>query len=123
MEKDSEILLEKLRGRNAFRVPDGYFSDFTDKMMNLLPENEITMAPKISIFSRVRPWLCAAAAVIGVVLLFNVLKNNDDTTVNNNNSGAVISAAPESDEDVDFLEYIEEMYADAYAVSYIEDLM
>lgn len=45
----------------GFKIPENYFDDFSEKVMQKLPENK----PKvISIFAKRKTWLYAAAAVL-----------------------------------------------------------
>ena len=117
--------LEELNGRNPFRVPDGYFDNFTEKMMAKLPEREATVAKKISIYDRVRPWLYLAASFVALILLFQVMNKvgkNKETEVIKNGITAITKVPVTDDENSDFMEYIEEMYADKYAYTEFEDL-
>jgi hypothetical protein len=120
--------LNELKGRNPFRVPDGYFEGFTEDMMSLLPEKKIEEPKVISIYDRVKPWLYMAAAFVGIILLFNVLNKTAGTSPENKGTlaGTVLTASPsgsesEADENAEFLKYIEDMYVDKYALSYIDD--
>ncbi|HCC52236.1 MAG TPA: hypothetical protein DEQ30_09410 [Porphyromonadaceae bacterium] len=122
--------LDELKDRNPFRVPDGYFESFTENMMSRLPEKTVEEPNVISIYDRVKPWLYMAAAFAGLVLLFNVLNKTAGTSAENEDTRAVtiVTVSPsgvesEADENVEFLEYIEDMYVDKYALSYIDDFM
>lgn len=56
----------------GFKVPDNYFDDFSAKVMQQLPKEE----PKtISIFSRRKTWMYAAAAVLVFGLSIPVYNN------------------------------------------------
>jgi len=121
--------LDKLKERNPFRVPEGYFENFTENMMSRLPEKPVEAPKKISIYDRVKPWLYMAAAFAGLILLFNVLYKTSGTSVESKDTqpGTVVAVSypgvdPEADEDAEFLEYIEDMYVDTYALSYIDDM-
>jgi hypothetical protein len=116
--------LYKLKNRRPFRVPEGYFKGFTDQMMSRLPEKSVSQPKKISFYDRTKPWLYMAAAFAGLILLFNVLntttgvtKNKDTATVQKTSPAEAVTA----DDDAEFLEYIEDMYTDKYAMSYIYD--
>jgi len=131
--------LDELRDRNPFRVPEGYFESFTEDLMKRLPEKDgavvqseepLIEPKKVSLYDRVKPLLYMAAAFVGVMLFFNIFyKTNDDAT---NGKGGVfvknVSSTSsdillEADENAEFLEYIEDMYADKYAISYIDDFL
>jgi hypothetical protein len=120
--------LDELKDRNPFRVPDGYFESFTENMMGRLPEKPVEKGRVISVYDRVKPWLYMAAAFAGIILLFNVLNKVSDVLPENKDTQAgTILTTPlsgvesEADENTEFLEYIEDMYVDKYALSYIDD--
>ncbi|MDR0743342.1 MAG: hypothetical protein LBF05_03170 [Tannerella sp.] len=125
---DTNNKLDGLKERNPFRVPEGYFESFTENMMNRLPEKPIEEPKVIFIYDRVKPWLYMAAAFVGVILLFNVLNKTTGTSPKNKDmqAGTTVTvslsgAESEADENAEFLEYIENMYIDKYALSYIDD--
>ena len=72
MEHNDELYLKQTVGnRNPFRVPDGYFDQLTQQVMQQLPEREETVAKQLSISSQprarkvqMRPWLYAAACSV-----------------------------------------------------------
>ena len=74
MEHNNELDLKKMVGnRNPFRVPDGYFEQFTEQVMQQLPAREQSIAP-ISAHPRarkvqMRPWLYAAACTALALML------------------------------------------------------
>jgi hypothetical protein len=123
--------LDKLKGRNPFRVPDSYFENFTENMMSRLPDVSVKHPKTISIYDRVKPWLYMAAVFAGLIILFNVLNKTAGTSSENGSplEKTTVSALPsnpgssETEENNEFLEYIEDMYADKYALSYIYDFM
>ncbi|MDR0698936.1 MAG: hypothetical protein LBG28_06940 [Tannerella sp.] len=123
--------IDKLKGRsNPFRVPEGYFENFTGSMMSRLPNVSVKRAKEISIYNRVKPWLYMAAAFAGLIILFNVLNrtagtSSEDETLPEKTTLSALPSTPgsEAEENDEFLEYIEDMYADKYALSYIYDFM
>ena len=129
MKKENNKLNE-LMGRQPFRVPDGYFEGFTDDFMSRLPEKVVPKAKKVSFYDRAKPLLYMAAMFIGAIALFNLF--DDKESVSPDAKGGTLVAtiantssnnAAETEDDVDFLEYIEDMYADKYALSYMDDFM
>ena len=72
MEHNDELYLkQKVGNRNPFRVPDGYFDQLTQQVMQQLPEREETVAKQLSISSQprarkvqMRTWLYAAACSV-----------------------------------------------------------
>ena len=71
----------------GFTVPENYFENFSAKMMQQLPKNE----PKvISIFTKKKTWMYAAAAILLLALsipIYNNFNSNsteiDETTLEN----------------------------------------
>ena len=54
---------ETVGTRNAFRVPEGYFEQFTAQVMEQLPEQQKARTTML------RPWLYAAACTVVAVLM------------------------------------------------------
>jgi hypothetical protein len=120
--------LDKLKGRTPFHVPDGYFENFTENMANRLPDVSEERPRVISIYDRVKPWLYMAAVFAGLIVLFNVINktaSGEDPRPSEKTALPALSPNPESEVEAndEFLEYIEDMYADKYALSYVYDFM
>ena len=118
--------LDKFKGRQPFRVPDGYFESFTEDFMTRLTEKPGAEPKKISLTERMKPLLYLAAMFAGAAILINIINYNKEDSSNGSNGISVVSSvgdATDSGDDAEFLEYIEDMYADKYALSYIDDLM
>ena len=115
--------------RQPFRVPDGYFENFTDDFMNRLPDKPVQAPNKVSFYERAKPLLYMAAMFAGAIILFNVFSYNKKSAQDVNNNAYVTTNSSsfysddEIDDDAEFLEYIEEMYADKYAFSYMDDFL
>ena len=129
MEKEKNTL-EELLNRQPFRVPEGYFEGFTDQLMSRIPEKTVSEPETISIYTRIKPFLYLAAMFVGAMIMLNVIgKKNSGSSGDDNgtpvNAGLVSSVNDHvvTNEDAEFLEYIEEMYVDKYALSYIDDFM
>lgn len=64
---EEKYLNERMSKQNPFRVPEGYFDDFTIQMMAKLPERELkSVAKRVSL----RLWMYAAATLL--VAVFSV---------------------------------------------------
>lgn len=62
---------------SGFKTPDGYFENFTEKVMLQLPGNE----PKvISIFYRLKKWMPAVAAVFVLALVIPLYYISENET-------------------------------------------
>ena len=54
--KEENKIISKVGTKNPFKVPDGYFTDFTQELMNKLPEKEILYAyQEETLWQRVKP--------------------------------------------------------------------
>ncbi len=82
MEHNDELNLKKTVGnRNPFRVPEGYFEQFTEQLMQQLPEREQPVAKQVEIAqqqpvsqsrahrTQLRPWFYAAACTALALML------------------------------------------------------
>ena len=86
-----DIIKEKAVRENHFRVPDGYFDDFTKRMMAKLPAEEAVRKesvakPTIKVARRMSLWkplvacaACVAAVVFSVAIIMN--GGDEDTAV------------------------------------------
>ena len=86
--------LDELMGRNPFKVPDGYFEGFTERMMNQLPEKPVERPTVISLYDRVKPWLYMAAAFAGLVLLFRFIDTSAISSSGKQNQESAAVALP-----------------------------
>lgn len=68
--KEDKDLLSKYGRKNPFTVPEGYFQDFNERLMEQLPEKEVMPEPEIKIWDRIKPWIYMAAMFVG--LMFTV---------------------------------------------------
>ena len=62
--KQDDILREKFGRENHFRVPEGYFDDFADRMMEMIPE--AAEAPSLPRQSRIYIWQQCSAVSFSV---------------------------------------------------------
>ena len=68
MGKEDNIL-RKVGTQNPFRVPEHYFEDFTQELMNKLPEKEpLPRLPEPTLWQRVKPWVYMTAMFCGIML-------------------------------------------------------
>ena len=72
MGKEDNIL-RKAGTSNPFRVPDHYFENFTQELMNKLPEKELMpLMSEPTLWERVKPWLYMTAMFCGIMLSVKV---------------------------------------------------
>ena len=128
MEKEKNNL-DVLMNRQPFRVPEGYFEGFTDDFMSRIPEKPVSESPKISLYTYVKPLLYLAAMFVGAMVflsIINYMRGGSQEGENGAMAKTEITSSnvyAEIGEDAEFMEYIEEMYTDKYAISYIDDFM
>jgi len=117
--KDMNSNLDKFKGDNPFKTPQGYMDGLNDLIMSQLPVKESNKAIQITFAQRVRPWLYLAAVFVGLGLFFKAVigpnfigkQNPSDslyvqTTVSEGTMSAISTA-----EDKEYQEYIENKYA------------
>lgn len=126
--------LDVLKGKQPFRVPEGYMAGLTNQIMDRLPELPEKEDPQsVSLMDRIRPWLYLAAVFIGMGLFFRIIVDADKSVnqasvdsllVQSEVSEAAIEAidADMSAEDADYLEYIEDQYNDYLFQESLTDL-
>ena len=80
MMNEEEYLKSKVGNRNPFTVPEGYFEQLAQQVMDRIPAvtQELKPAPKKTVFRQLRPWLYAAACVCVGVFTAGVLFNSQN---------------------------------------------
>lgn len=71
MEKKTP-LLDEIGRKHGMKVPGNYFADFTEKMVESLPEREIPLPEQPTLWLRVRPWVYMAAMFAGIWLMLKM---------------------------------------------------
>ena len=72
-----EKILQEIGKKNPFTVPENYFENFTQELMDKLPAKEAvfqTEAP--TLWQRVKPWLYMAAMFCGIMLSVRIFVGN-----------------------------------------------
>ena len=121
MTEKGKNIIDELRDRQPFRVPERYFDDFTGDFLRSLPRKLTPEEKKISFYDRVKPWLYLAAMIVGIIVLFNIFHQTTETTVEKKPVLSSINVDIEEEDDDEFFDYIKDQYADKYAFSYIFD--
>ena len=123
--KTDENKLKKITQENPFRVPEGYLEGLTSRIMKQIPAVEEPEAEPISWVERLRPFIYLAAMFAGLGLFFRAvtfLSNTDDAMIAD--TLLVSSETPElslgiiwdeglSDDDEEYLDYLENQYTAA----------
>lgn len=110
--------LESLKGKNPFTVPEGYFEGLTSQIMSQLPEKPQEKEKRISLMDRVRPWLYMAAVFVGLGLFFKAIvfvntpdpNSVPDSLLVRTEAPVDSSTAFQTEEDLEYLEFIEDQY-------------
>ena len=61
-------ILQHIGKKNPFTVPENYFEDFTQELMDKLPAKEVVLQAEPTLWQRVKPWLYMAAMFCGIML-------------------------------------------------------
>ena len=117
--KDMNSNLDKFKGDNPFKTPQGYMDGLNDLIMSQLPVKESKKAIQITFAQRVRPWLCLAAVFAGLGLFFKAVigpdfigkQNTSDSLYVQSSVSEGTMSALSSAEDKEYQEYIENKYA------------
>lgn len=109
--------LDELKGENPFKVPENYFEEFNKRIMEQLPEISKPEAKKVSLFHRVRP-LLYAAVFLGILLVGKVFFDMNYKSEESSEDLIVKS----SENDLDYLDYLEDRYVEARYDYYIEKM-
>ena len=117
--KDMNSNLDKFKGDNPFKTPDGYMEGLNNLIMSQLPVKESKKAIQITFAQRVRPWLYLAAVFAGLGLFFKAVigpdfigkQNTSDSLYVQSSVSEGTMSALSSAEDKEYQEYIENKYA------------
>ena len=72
-----EKILQKIGKKNPFTVPENYFDDFTQELMDKLPAKEAVLQTEApTLWQRVKPWLYMAAMFCGIMLSVRIFVGN-----------------------------------------------
>jgi hypothetical protein len=122
--------LDELKGKNPFKLPEGYLEGLTEQIMSRLPD-QIPETPKvISLYDRIRPLLYLAGVFVGLLLLFRVFIQpdsleketfgNDPLYVQATVSGEMLHAVTE--EDQEYLDYLNSLENEYYNNAFAEEM-
>lgn len=109
MDKEKRYIFNEREPRRPFSVPEGYFDNLTQSVMDVLPHQESVYSSNIVVtpWMRIRPYLYAAAAFTG---LFFCIKASIGIT-SRDNSTEVSQSEPTT------------IYTDEYIDSFLETAM
>lgn len=72
-----EKILQKIGKKNPFTVPENYFENFTQELMDKLPAKEAVLQTEApTLWQEVKPWLYMAAMFCGIMLSVRIFVGN-----------------------------------------------
>ena len=116
--KTKQNILEQLKDKEPFKVPEGYFDDLTNNIMQNLPEKEVEETEPVSVtmWDRLRPLLYLAAVFVGLGFFFKTVmpKDYDEQSkqlmVEKQSEDVLNQEGSISDIDKEYMEFQEEQY-------------
>ncbi|MBQ2839584.1 MAG: hypothetical protein IJE73_08150 [Muribaculaceae bacterium] len=125
--KEDKNILDKINRKSGMTVPDNYFADFAEKMMQNLPEKqEPIIAKPPTAWQRVRAYVYLVAMFAGIWCMVKMVdlmgSNTPGTPSEAANSAQILAQAIEDEsfisdycyEDIDEYSLLESMYEDGY---------
>ena len=110
--------------KNPFKVPENYFAQFNEEIMNLLPEKEFVAARPVPLWDKVKPWVYMAAMFIGLYVTINFLtrdRDNERMTAGQSATEQTLTGTSQADDNYwstvqvteeEFYQYLEEQMVD-----------
>ena len=99
---DEEILRQQFGNKNPFRVPEGFFDNFADQLMQQLPEAQMVEMPVIkrkpTKWLKLRPYAIAASFTVLIAAGATLLWNGNQQQANN----AALAAYPTAQQSEDY---------------------
>lgn len=126
-------LTEIDKTKNPFKVPENYFAQFNEEIMNLLPEKEFVTPRRVPMWDRVKPWVYMAAMFIGLYVTINFLtqdRDNERMTTGQSATEQTLTGTSQADDNYwstvqvteeEFYQYLEEQIVDDDYYDYMYD--
>lgn len=70
--KKKEDILQQIGGKTGYKVPEGYFENFTARMTEQLPERQLPKPEIVTTWQKLRPYIYLAAMFAGIWLMLQV---------------------------------------------------
>lgn len=130
MKPDHNNLHSRLPEENPFRVPENYLEELTGRIMSQIPEEQPRQEPQITPWTeKIKPFLYMAAMFAGLGLFFKVIAHMDEPSEISSDTLLVNTEMPKdfiqwetsSEEDEEYLDYLEEKYTDTLLSNELED--
>ena len=124
--KQQNNILEEVERRDGMTVPEGYFAEFTERMMAALPELQKEVPDpkqKNTVWLRIRPYAYLAAMFAGIycmMQLFSMLRN-PSADLNIDNFPALTATLSNDNYDMviemDDYDILDDMYNQGYSAN------
>jgi len=121
--------LDELKGKNPFKLPEGYMEGLTEQIMARIPETSRQEPKVVSLLERIRPWLYMAGVFAGLLVFFRLFLSPVSQETNAHNSELYVQAIVSgeilqviSEEDMEYLEFMENQSLDRLFVEEIDGL-
>lgn len=125
--------LKEVNKGNPFKVPDNYFAQFNEGIMNHLPEKEKPekewVPPRqVSLWEKAKPWVYLAAMLVGLYVTVNFLtrSHNENLTANQEVTAPITVDRPTDSywstvqiTEEEFYQYLEEQLVDVGYYDYL----
>lgn len=102
-----KILLKDIAKVDPFKVPEGYFENFTNGIMSQLTEVDREDSTTVSLWHRVRPWVYMAAMFTGIALMIKMFVGSPTQPAIKNYASGGLNLTSLSDID-DFYNYYDD---------------
>lgn len=121
--KTSHDNLDKLKEKNPFTVPEGYLEGLTQRLMEQIPDTVQENEPQeVTGWMRIRPFFYMAGMFAGLVLFFKLFftmpdpnggkeLSTDSLLVQTGSVTDYPSFYTTTEEDQEYLDYVEEQYS------------
>ena len=105
MKKEDSKILEQLGKDPGFRVPDNFFAEFNAKLVESLPEVQLTKEEKPTLWVRVRPFIYMAAMFAGVWLMMNIFSIGKSSATGDQRANQIAAGISNEKNIDDFMDY------------------
>jgi hypothetical protein len=69
------------KSNNPFKVPENYFTQFNEDIINRLPEKEFYAPKHVPLWDKVKPWIYLAAMFVGMYFTINFILKRSENSV------------------------------------------
>jgi len=114
METKKQTLAD-ISKRVPFKVPENYFLQLNDSIMDKLPQREAPVVRVVSLWDKTKPWFYLAAMFFGLFFTIKVLTTNTQTNRSEQNTASISQPNYWNDVKIseeEFFNYIETQFVD-----------